>query len=88
MRSWAALSRAGLVSKISAAPCVRGRAQPCPVPGKVGGAPMPEYDAPMKQLHRLLGSDALSFVAILMFMMMGLLQLSIWPAIIVRNRPC
>jgi hypothetical protein len=36
----------------------------------------------MKQLHRLRGSEALSFIAILIFMVMGFLKVSIWPAII------
>ena len=36
----------------------------------------------MKQLHRLLRSEALSFIAILIFMVMGFLKVSIWPAII------
>jgi hypothetical protein len=34
------------------------------------------------KLHNLLRSEALSFVAITIFMVMGVLQVSIWPAII------
>ena len=52
--------------------------------GKVGGVPMPEtpYDAPMKLLHRLLRNEALSFIAILLFVAMGFLRVSIGLTII------
>jgi hypothetical protein len=48
---------------------------------------MPEtpYDAPMKLLHRLLRSEALSLIAILLFVAMGYLRVSIGLPIIRRR---